>query len=154
MTIYCLSTRNWDKIQPPKAEQVVEYTDIHESSKEAAADFLSKLAVLKLNGGLGTSMGCVGPKSIIEVREGNTFLDLSVRQIEYLNRQYGANVPFVLMNSFNTDEDTGRIIKRYEGHNINISTFNQSRYPRIVKDTLLPLPRDYQGDKEVYFLVT
>jgi UTP--glucose-1-phosphate uridylyltransferase len=43
---------------------------------------LNKLAVLKLNGGLGTTMGCVGPKSIIEVRDGMTFLDLSVRQIE------------------------------------------------------------------------
>ena len=43
---------------------------------------LDKLAVLKLNGGLGTTMGCVGPKSVIEVREGMTFLDLSVRQIE------------------------------------------------------------------------
>jgi UTP--glucose-1-phosphate uridylyltransferase len=40
------------------------------------------LAVLKLNGGLGTTMGCVGPKSAIEVRDGMTFLDLSVRQIE------------------------------------------------------------------------
>jgi UDP-N-acetylglucosamine pyrophosphorylase len=38
--------------------------------------------VLKLNGGLGTTMGCIGPKSVIEVREGMTFLDLSVRQIE------------------------------------------------------------------------
>ena len=43
---------------------------------------LNKLAVLKLNGGLGTTMGCVGPKSIIEVRDSMTFLDLSVRQIE------------------------------------------------------------------------
>ena len=43
---------------------------------------LSKLAVVKLNGGLGTTMGCVGPKSVIEVREGLTFLDLAVRQIE------------------------------------------------------------------------
>ena len=38
-----------------------------------------KLAVLKLNGGLGTSMGCVGPKSVIEVRDGMSFLDMSVR---------------------------------------------------------------------------
>ena len=43
---------------------------------------LNKLAVLKLNGGLGTTMGCVGPKSIIEVRDSMTFLDLAVRQIE------------------------------------------------------------------------
>ena len=45
-------------------------------------DQLSKLAVLKLNGGLGTSMGCVGPKSVISVRNDLTFLDLCVRQIE------------------------------------------------------------------------
>jgi UDP-N-acetylglucosamine pyrophosphorylase len=43
---------------------------------------MNKLAVLKLNGGLGTTMGCVGPKSAIEVRDGMTFLDLTVRQIE------------------------------------------------------------------------
>jgi UTP--glucose-1-phosphate uridylyltransferase len=47
-----------------------------------AAQQLSKLAVLKLNGGLGTTMGCVGPKSAIEVRDGMTFLDLIVKQIE------------------------------------------------------------------------
>lgn len=52
----------------------------------ATAD-LEKLAVLKLNGGLGTTMGCVGPKSAIEVRDGMTFLDLSVRQIEVSMKQ-------------------------------------------------------------------
>ena len=43
---------------------------------------LDKLVVLKLNGGLGTSMGCQGPKSLISVRNDQTFLDLTVRQIE------------------------------------------------------------------------
>jgi len=43
---------------------------------------LNKLVVLKLNGGLGTSMGCKGPKSIISVRNELTFLDLTVQQIE------------------------------------------------------------------------
>ncbi|KAA6415940.1 MAG: UTP-glucose-1-phosphate uridylyltransferase [Lasallia pustulata] len=128
----------WDRIQPPKADQVVDYNDLANSE---SVDFLNKLAVIKLNGGLGTSMGCVGPKSVIEVRDGMSFLDLSVRQIEYLNRTYDVNVPFVLMNSFNTDEDTQNIIKKYEGHNIDIMTFNQSRYPRILKDSLLPAPK-------------
>ena len=45
-------------------------------------DLLNKLVVLKLNGGLGTSMGCVGPKSLISVRNDATFLDLTVQQIE------------------------------------------------------------------------
>lgn len=58
---------------------MVAYKDIPETTSSSDLD---KLAVLKLNGGLGTTMGCVGPKSAIEVRDGMTFLDLSVRQIE------------------------------------------------------------------------
>lgn len=136
------NTIDWAKINPPNPDQVVAYDDLPNSD---AVDFLNKLAVVKLNGGLGTSMGCVGPKSVIEVRDGMSFLDLSVRQIEYLNRTYDVNVPFVLMNSFNTDEDTASIIKKYEGHNIDILTFNQSRYPRVLKDSLLPAPKDYHS---------
>ncbi|KAI1911385.1 UTP-glucose-1-phosphate uridylyltransferase [Ophidiomyces ophidiicola] len=133
---------SWDRIAPPQPSQVIEYADLANSS---SVDYLKKLAVIKLNGGLGTSMGCVGPKSVIEVREGMSFLDLSVRQIEYLNRTYAVNVPLVLMNSFNTNDDTQAIIKKYEGHNIDIITFNQSRYPRVLKDSLLPAPKDYHS---------
>ncbi|KAL2065005.1 hypothetical protein VTL71DRAFT_4145 [Oculimacula yallundae] len=133
---------DWERIAPPAENQVVDYNDLANSE---SVGFLNKLAVLKLNGGLGTSMGCVGPKSVIEVREGMSFLDLSVRQIEYLNRTYDVNVPFVLMNSFNTDDDTQNIIKKYEGHNIDILTFNQSRYPRILKDSLLPAPKTFDS---------
>ena len=50
----------------------------------AAKALLDKLVVLKLNGGLGTSMGCVGPKSLISVRNDATFLDLNVQQIEVI----------------------------------------------------------------------
>jgi UTP--glucose-1-phosphate uridylyltransferase len=45
---------------------------------------LSKLVVIKLNGGLGTSMGCQGPKSTITVRDDLTFLDLTIRQLEVI----------------------------------------------------------------------
>jgi len=74
---------------------------------------LDKLVVIKLNGGLGTSMGCHGPKSVIPVRSDLTFLDLTVQQIEHLNKTYDANVPLVLMNSFNTDEDTENEVKAF-----------------------------------------
>ena len=47
---------------------------------------LKKLAVVKLNGGLGTSMGCKGPKSIIPIRNDLTFLDLTVQQVRKLLR--------------------------------------------------------------------
>ncbi|CAN9335040.1 unnamed protein product [Alternaria alternata] len=102
---------DWNRIAPPKAEQVVSYDDL---ANTEAVEYLNKLAVVKLNGGLGTSMGCVGPKSVIEVRDGMSFLDF--------------------------------IIKKYEGHNIDILTFNQSRYPRILKDSLLPAPKENKSD--------
>ncbi|ANZ73090.1 BA75_01738T0 [Komagataella pastoris] len=142
------STLDWDKINSPTKEEVVKYQDLKSVEN---TDNLSKLAVLKLNGGLGTSMGCVGPKSVIEVREGQSFLDLSVRQIEYLNRTFDTDVPLLLMNSFNTDDDTHHLIQKYQGHRIRIRTFNQSRYPRIFKDSLLPVPQSYDDSLEAWY---
>ena len=62
--------------------QVKPYSSIAPVPDSAAKALLDKLVVLKLNGGLGTSMGCVGPKSLISVRNDATFLDLNVQQIE------------------------------------------------------------------------
>lgn len=143
------NTLEWEHIKSPGPGQVVDYNTLPQN--EDGTQYLSKLAVLKLNGGLGTSMGCVGPKSIIEVRDGKSFLDLSVRQIEHLNRQYDTDVPFILMNSFNTDDDTSTIIKKYQGHKINIKTFNQSRFPRVFKDSLLPVPKAFDDRIDAWY---
>ena len=75
------------------------------------------------------------------MRSDLTFLDLTVQQIEFLNKKYSANVPLVLMNSFNTDEDTHKIIRKYSGFNISIRTFNQSCYPRISKESMMPVAK-------------
>ena len=61
---------------------MIGYDTIVPADLQKARGLLNKLVVLKLNGGLGTSMGCVGPKSIIQVRNNATFLDLTVQQIE------------------------------------------------------------------------
>ena len=53
-----------------------------EEKIEDPKEILNKLIVVKLNGGLGTSMGCQGPKSVISVRSGLTFLDLTIQQLE------------------------------------------------------------------------
>jgi UTP--glucose-1-phosphate uridylyltransferase len=66
---------------------------------------------------------------------------------QHLNSAHKVNVPFILMNSFNTDEDTARIIQKYANHNIELMTFNQSRYPRVNKESLLPTPRSALEDK-------
>ena len=67
---------------------------------------LASTALVKLNGGLGTSMGLDGPKSLIEVRPGLTFLDIVARQVEALARNRGTLVPLVLMNSFRTEAES------------------------------------------------
>ena len=66
--------------------QIVYYKDIEVNNlnRNNIKSILDKLVVLKLNGGLGTSMGCQGPKSIITVRDDLTFLDLTIRQLEVL----------------------------------------------------------------------
>lgn len=131
----------WDKIKKAPAESIVAYTSLEEPNADEIKAMLDKLVVVKLNGGLGTSMGCKGPKSTIQVRSDQSFLDLTVQQIEHLNKQYDADVPLILMNSFNTDSDTQKIIKKYAGFKVRIITFNQSRYPRINRETLLPIAK-------------
>ncbi|XP_003600631.2 UTP--glucose-1-phosphate uridylyltransferase [Medicago truncatula] len=143
----------WSKIQTPTDEVVVPYDSLAptpEGSSEVK-NLLDKLVVLKLNGGLGTTMGCTGPKSVIEVREGLTFLDLIVIQIENLNSKYGSNVPLLLMNSFNTHDDTQKIVEKYTNSNVQIHTFNQSQYPRLVVDDFLPLPSKGQTGRDGWY---
>ena len=72
---------------------------------------------------------------------------------QHLNKKYKVNVPLVLMNSFNTDEDTQKIIRKYRGLQLEIHTFNQSCYPRINRDTLLPIATsaDVKKDPEAWY---
>lgn len=65
--------------------QILPYDDLDEVDNDKIREYLDKLVVVKLNGGLGTSMGCKGPKSVISVRNELTFLDLTVQQIEVRN---------------------------------------------------------------------
>ncbi len=122
---------------------------MEQPSTDEVKSLLDKLVVVKLNGGLGTSMGCKGPKSVIPVRSDLTFLDLTVQQIEFLNKKYDVDVPLVLMNSFNTDEETHKIIKKYAGFRVRILTFNQSRYPRIHKESLMPIAKDIRTESDI-----
>eukprot|EP00049_Salpingoeca_infusionum_P001823 m.51267 g.51267 ORF g.51267 m.51267 type:complete len:375 (+) comp11227_c0_seq7:1075-2199(+) len=141
---------DWGKIRPPAADRIIPHRNLPAIREDTTADMLGKLAVLKLNGGLGTSMGCVGPKSAISVRDDLSFLDLCVRQIEHLNDQHEVRVPLVLMNSFNTHVDTQMILRKYKHKNVEIRTFNQSKFPRIYKETLQPLPVDASDSTEWY----
>ncbi|KAL1833524.1 hypothetical protein DCAR_0103617 [Daucus carota subsp. sativus] len=144
---------DWSKIQTPTDEIVVPYDSMPPVPTDSAEvqQLLEKLVVLKLNGGLGTTMGCTGPKSVIEVRNGLTFLDLIVTQIETLNSKYGCNVPLLLMNSFNTHEDTQKIVEKYKNSKIEIHTFNQSQFPRLVIEDFMPLPCKGNSGKDGWY---
>jgi UTP--glucose-1-phosphate uridylyltransferase len=73
---------DWNLIKPPPKGMIVPYAELPTVPDAEKGSYLDKLVVLKLNGGLGTTMGCVGPKSAIEVHSKYTFLDLTVQQIE------------------------------------------------------------------------
>ena len=130
---------DWDSIKKPPPESTVCYSSLEEPAKKDVKGMLARLVVIKLNGGLGTSMECKGPKSTTRVRGDQSFLDLTVQQMEHFNKECDSDVPLVFMNSFNTEVDTEKTIAKYAGFRTRIITFNQSRYPRIDKDTLMPI---------------
>ena len=65
-----------------------------------------------------------------------------------MNVKYGVSVPLVLMNSFNTDEDTAKVLRKYKRVQVQMYTFNQSRYPRINKETLMPIANSVNGSNQ------
>lgn len=136
---------DWSKINLLPENMVKPYNELKGPDTDSLCNLLNKLVVLKLNGGLGTSMGCTGTKSLISVRNELTFLDLTVQQIENLNKKYGCEVTLVLMNSFNTDEETEKILRKYAQMKVNIKSFNQSKYPRVYKESLLPVATTCEG---------
>ena len=134
----------WHALSPPPAARVVDSASLALPSGAGAgaplvAELLAKVALVKLNGGEGATMGCTGPKSAIAVRGGATFLDLIVRQVESTNQQFGADVPLLLMNSFRTHAATVRHLRRYASHHVSISCFTQSVFPLLDAEALTPL---------------
>src|SRR5690348_15644156 len=80
---------------------------------EVARDAIQKTAVIKLNGGLGTSMGMEQAKSLLNVRDDHSFLDIMVHQVLHLRRVHDARLPLILMNSFRTATDTHEALEQY-----------------------------------------
>ncbi|KAJ1414029.1 UTP--glucose-1-phosphate uridylyltransferase-domain-containing protein, partial [Ochromonadaceae sp. CCMP2298] len=104
------------------------------------ASLLQQTVVLKLNGGLGTSMGLDKAKSLLEVKGGNTFLDLTAKQVISMRKQFKSNVTFMLMNSFNTSEDTLSFLAKYPAlvQDPRIELM-QNKVPKVDKATMGPV---------------
>jgi len=119
---------------PPSLDDV-------EITHDDARDALARTVVIKLNGGLGTSMGMDKAKSLLPVRQGNSFLDLIVRQVLSVRESYEVRLPLIFMDSFRTQSDT---LAALAGHpDIAVPglplDFLQNQEPKLRADDLTPV---------------
>src|SRR3954451_8399522 len=125
------------EIEP--VEDVPDADDLPEGGG-AARDALDRTLVLKLNGGLGTSMGMTRAKSLLEAKDGLSFLDVIARQVLHLRERSGARLPLVLMNSFYTRDDSLKALERYAGLKADLPLdFVQGKVPKLTAESLDPV---------------
>src|SRR4051794_9755108 len=91
-----------EALEPLK--DVTRLEELPDPPAERAREVLDRLVVVKLNGGLGTTMGLSGPKSLLEVKNGMSFLDVTATQVLAVGKRHGARLPLLLMNSIHTRE--------------------------------------------------
>jgi UTP--glucose-1-phosphate uridylyltransferase len=96
---------------------------------------LASTVLIKLNGGLGTSMGLNKAKSLIRVKQNFTFLDIIIRHA------LQSKVHLVLMNSFSTQKDCRKVLQTYPSlldTNPGLD-FVQHKVPKIRQDDFAPI---------------
>jgi len=115
---------------------------------EAGRLAVTKVAVVKLNGGLGTSMGLDRAKTLLPVRDNLSFLDLIARQVLALRTQLGTDVPLVLMNSYRTSQDSDRVLAGFPDLPVADLPlgFLQNMVPKVLEDGLTPAENDEQPE--------
>jgi UTP--glucose-1-phosphate uridylyltransferase len=128
-----------DSLEP--AGDVTALDDLPEVEEERVGEVLSQVALIKLNGGLATSMGLQQPKSLMEARDGRSFLDIIVKQTLALRRRHGAALPLILMDSESTREATLEALHGYEDLPVDglDPDFMQSMIPKLDADTMAPV---------------
>jgi UTP--glucose-1-phosphate uridylyltransferase len=117
-----------------------------EIDEETGVRALRETAVIKLIGGLGTSMGMERAKSLLCVRRGLSFLDIIARQALHLRKEHGARLPVIFMNSFRTSADTLAALSRYDDLAVDGVPLElmQNKEPKLLESDLTPVswPRD------------
>jgi UTP--glucose-1-phosphate uridylyltransferase len=125
------------EISAPKADVIVNYEELPTGSN---AKLLKSIAVIKLNGGLGTSMGLSRAKSLLPVKGSMNFLDIITRHVLALRSSSGYDIQLMFMNSYATHEDTMRYLAKYPdlGKQDLPTAFVQNKFPRIRQEDLAP----------------
>lgn len=108
--------------------------DLNWRHTQSGKKALPNTVLLKLNGGLGTSMGLDKAKSLITVKQHHCFLDIIARHA------IQSQVHLLLMNSFNTREDSDKVLQKYPAlNNANLALdFIQHKVPKINQHDLAP----------------
>ncbi|RAP39217.1 nucleotide glucose-1-phosphate uridylyl transferase [Candidatus Marinamargulisbacteria bacterium SCGC AAA071-K20] len=127
---------SWKAIEAPNKDSLLFLESLPNEIKQIGQDNLNKVAILKVNGGLGTSMGCNGPKAMITVAGSKNFLDITFSQIQAVNSTFNCKIPLILMNSFNTSGETSEWVACQ--NSTDIYTYEQEVFPRIDKNSGLP----------------
>ena len=117
-------------IQPVDADDVEDFNNLGAYADEGADAFHQTVRIV-LNGGLGTSMGLTGAKSLIEVKNGKSFLDIIVTQEQ--NRA----IKLAFMNSFKTNEETLAALAKLKTAK-KPGVFLQHKFPKILQENLSP----------------
>ena len=119
-----------DAIRPPYDGEIVSAEDLDSYHDDGRSAFQHAVRIT-LNGGLGTSMGLTGPKSLLSVKDGKTFLEVIIGQ------SASSGVRQVLMNSFSTEAATYEALEDLAPADPPLM-FTQNRFPKILQDTLAP----------------
>lgn len=129
----------WERSLRPVAAEDLRHMDSL-PARGPDRSLLQQAAVLKLNGGLGTSMGLERPKSLLRVKGDATFLELTVRQVSHWRSQYGFPLRLLLMNSRLTSPPTREFLRHYtELGTADEIEVRQSMVPKIDAATLRPV---------------
>ncbi|MEP6527562.1 MAG: UTP--glucose-1-phosphate uridylyltransferase [Nocardioidaceae bacterium] len=121
-------------------EPMVALADL-QVGEEDSRTALDKTVVIKLNGGLGTSMGMDRAKSLVPVRGDQRFLDLIAQQILGMRKRLGVRLPVMFMNSFRTRRDALAALADHPGLEVDglPLDFLQNQEPKLRSDDLTPV---------------
>lgn len=129
-----------DEIEPVSEVETLENLVASGAMAQEGQKLLDKLVVVRLNGGLGTTMGLEKAKSLLRVKGEHSFNDIIALQLRELGKILGVSIPLIHMTSFSTDDDVQAVMQRYPDLSPEHlpSTFQQHRHPKIYADSMTP----------------
>lgn len=124
-------------------QEVVEVSSLPRLSDAEENAALAHVAVLRLNGGIGTTMGLTSTKSLLPAHDGKSFLQIIVDQLAALRERTGAALPLILLNSRATEAETMAALPDGVAESL-----LQGVVPRLRADTLEPVDWPENPDAE------